>query len=102
MQNDTAEIIRRYEAGESMPTLAAAFDVPLHVIHRVLVTNGIKRRRRGAPKGVTERTNNLYEMFVRYKKEGMSYRDMGNMVGLSRQRVQQIMRRCESDQKLAN
>ena len=48
--SERADIVERYQSGESMRDLALAFYVPKNVINRVLKEEGAEMRKRGRAK----------------------------------------------------
>lgn len=73
-------ICDRYQAGESLPKLAVAFNVSIPTIQRVLIQNGIPRRRPGRHPHIAE---DVKDRIVAMHKSGMSARQAGLKESLS-------------------
>ncbi len=88
LQLPEVEICQRYLKGETIPSLSGRYGCSGATIFKVLERHNIKRRTRGSQKTWDERKRRL--LVDKYKELG-TYEKVGELYGVSRQRVHQII-----------
>lgn len=82
----SAEIVKRYKAGETIAELADAFEVSIQVIHRRLTEAGVERRPQGR-----HRPRADSRAIVRRYTAGASILQLAREHGIDRKAVRQIL-----------
>ena len=88
--------IRLYQEGFSLVAISARLDLSTTPIHKRLQTHGIKLRSRGRPRGIFSPWK---DQAIQLWNEGRTLQTIGTVIGVTRERVRQVLQRGGIDTK---
>lgn len=86
----TKRMVREYERGSTLTALSVKHNMSLQAVRQTLVEAGATIRRKGGMLPTDQgRVDTMKQLYL---EEGLTLQEIGNKYGLTRQRVQQILR----------
>lgn len=90
------EILKLHERGTPLSRIAEQLKIPYSAVRGAAHLLGIAVER-GRPKGLTAKTRKQLILVQNYRAQGKSFAEIGRLLGMKRQRVQQIAKLWEAE-----